>query len=390
MTLPATERAVAADRGRAPRWARTAPGRRPPLRVLGLALLVALAGACGGESPQQAGQTGGRPGAGGRPGGAGGNAVPLAVGVADVTRGSIARSVSVSGVLEPLRTVVVNAQMAGTLLQVPVEEGSAVSRGHVLARIDDREIRAQLRAAEASLELARTAFERAQRLYDRQVITQAEFDAERAALTAAEAQVDQLSTRASYAVIQAPLDGVVTERVVQAGDVVGNQSRMFTVADLSVLVVRVGVSELDVVNIRESDPVELSLDAFPNRPLNGRVRRIFPSADPATRLVPVEVALDAEAETLARPGFLARATFSVGLLEDVLLIPAGALASTGASPSVFVVEDDRVRRRPVRTGLTSQGRVQVLEGLEEGEVVVTQGVSRLREGATVRIVPEAT
>ncbi|MDT8340337.1 MAG: efflux RND transporter periplasmic adaptor subunit, partial [Longimicrobiales bacterium] len=292
--------------------------------------------------------------------------------------------------IEPLRTVAVNAQMAGTLLQVTVEEGSAVRAGTVLARIDDREIQAQLRAAEASLELARSAFERAERLRDRQVITQAEYDAERAGLAAAEAQADQLSTRASYAVIRAPLDGVVTERTVQTGDVVGNQGRMFTLSDLSVLVVRVGVSELDVVNIAEGDSVDLTLDAFPNRPLQGRVRRVFPSADPATRLVPVEVALNAEAETLARPGFLARATFSVGLLEDVLLLPAGAMASAAASPSVFVVDGDRVRRRAVRTGLSSQGMVQVLEGLEEGELVVTQGVSRLREGAQVRISGEAT
>lgn len=356
-------------------------------RGLAALLLPSLVAACSGGEAAPAGGSGGSGGGPGGPGGPGAMG-PTPVAVAPVARGNIARSVSVSGVVEPLRTVAVNSQMAGTLLEVRLEEGDRVAEGGLLARIDDREIQAQLRAAEASLELAQAAYERADRLRERQVITQAEYDAERAAYTAAEAQVDQLSTRASYATITSPLAGTVTERLVQTGDVVGNQTRLFTVADLSVLVVRVGVSELDVVNIAQGDLVRLSLDAFPDRALLGRVRRIFPSADPATRLVPVEVALDDQAESLARPGFLARTTFAVGFVSDVLLVPASALASSGANPTLFVVEEGQARRRTVRVGLTSEGMVQVLEGVEEGEEVVTQGVARLREGSAVRIIQE--
>lgn len=354
------------------------PARR---RGLAAALTLALAmAACGGseEGSAEAATVSDGPARGGPP--------PVVVATTPVETGDIARSVSVSGVVEPLRTISVSSQLAGTLLEIPVETGDRVSAGQLLARIDAREIQAQLRAAEASLELARTATERSRRLRERQVITQAELDAEVAGLAAAEAQVDQLQTRVSYATIQSPIRGTVTNRTVETGDVVGNQTPLFTLADLSVLVVRVGVSELDVVNVRAGETVGISLDAFPDREFTGQVRRIFPSADPQTRLVPVEVALDRNALELARPGFLARATFAVGALTDVLLIPASALTSGTGNPSVFVVEDGVARRRTVRTGLSSQGMVQVLEGVSAGETLVTRGVSNLRDGAAVRVV----
>lgn len=346
-----------------------------------VALLALLAAACGGDESASAEAA--------TPGGPDGGPPPVAVAVAPVERGDIARSVSVSGVVEPLRTVSVSSQTSGTLVEVTVEAGDRVREGQLLARIDARETEAQLRAAEASLELARTAADRAERLRERQVITQAELDAEVAALAAAEAQVDQLRTRVSYATITSPIRGTVTNRTVETGDVVGPQSPFFTLADLSVMVVRVGVSELDVVNIDPGEAIQLSLDAFPGQTFTARVRRIFPSADPETRLVPVEVALDSEALALARPGFLARVTFAVGSLEDQLLIPSAALTSTVGNPSVFVVENGEARRRTIRTGLTSNGRIQVLDGLEVGESVVIRGVTNLREGARVRVTETA-
>lgn len=331
-------------------------------------------------------QAGGASGGGRGPGGMGGG--PAAVEVVTVEQGSIARSVTVSGVIEPIRTVGVNSQLSGAVLAVNVEEGDAVSRGAVLARMDDRELRAQLAAAEASLQVTEAAYERAEQLRDRRVITLPEYERERTAYAAAQAQVDQLRTRIGYATVNAPVAGVITEKRVEAGDVVGSQTRLFDLADVSTLVVRVGVSELDVVEVNPGDRVRVALDAFPGREFQGRVRRVFPSADPTTRLVPVEVALEG---TGARPGFLARTTFELGERENVLLIPASAVVSGGGTPSVFVLQDGRAYRRTVETGLTSEGRVEVVVGLEPGERIITAGNNMLRDGMEVRVVtgPEA-
>ncbi|MCI0435021.1 MAG: efflux RND transporter periplasmic adaptor subunit [Gemmatimonadetes bacterium] len=360
--------------------------RRPPypcITVLASPLLAALVACGSGDGAQAASAPGGR-------GGRGGEARVVPVEVLPVETGRIARSVTVSGNIEPIRTVVVNAQLAGALETVNVEEGTVVAVGAVLATLDDREISAQLASAEASYELADAAFERAQRLRDRQVITLAEYERDRAARASAEAQREQLRTRLGFATVTAAIAGVITEKLVEAGHAVGNQTRLFTIADVSTLVVRVRVSELDVVQIRPGDRVDVVLDAFPGQVLVGRVRRIFPAADPASRLVPVEVALSGADAATARPGFLARIAFALGSKENVRLVPASAIVSDGSgSTAVFVVENDVAARRSVRTGLTSEGRVEIVDGVETGEIVVVTGTNNLRDGTAVRVVNAA-
>src|SRR5690606_11989356 len=111
---------------------------------------------------------------------------------------------------------------------------------------------------------------------------------------------------------RSPLDGVILEKRVEAGDLVAPQTQLFRIGDVSTMVVRVAVSELDIVELSPGESATLAFDAFPSRTFEGRIRRVFPAADPATRLVPVEVALDASGAATARPGFLARVTFALG------------------------------------------------------------------------------
>ncbi len=366
---------------------------RFPLLGLLLAGLTLAAAGCGGES--EAAQGGGRGGPGGGgggrggpggPGGPGGRGGPAAVETAPVTLGTIAREVTVSGTVEPIRTVAVNAQMAGALLDVGVEEGSPVREGQVLARIDAREIAAQVRSAQASYGVAQAALERAEQLRQRQVITAAEYERDQAARDAARAQLDGLRTRQGYSTVRAPSSGVITVKSVESGDVVSAQTKLFEIADVSTMVVPVRVSELDVVKLSPGDRARVELDALPGRTLDGRIRRVFPSADPATRLVPVEVALQGEGARAARPGFLARVSLALGQNQGVKLVPQSAIVQSAGETSVFVVRDGKAERRPVETGLTSRGQVEVLSGLEAGETVVTVGNNNVRDGAEVRVV----
>lgn len=357
-------------------------GRARAVALLAAALW-ALAGCGDGGSPPEAEarSRGAGPGNGGR-GGPGG---PAVVEVASVETGSIARRIAVTGVVEPIRVVGVNSQLSGAILTIGAEEGDFVRAGQVMARLDDRELQAQLRSAAAAFEAAEAALDRAEQLRDREVMTEPEYEQERTRFAAARAQLDQLETRVGYATVTSPIQGVVTEKQVEAGDIVAPQTRLFTVADVSTMVVQVQVSELDVVALDVGDRVHVMLDAFPGQPVPARIRRIFPAADRATRLVPVEVALEPEGARIARPGFLARVTFELGLHDDVLLVPASALLSTDTE-AVFVVENGTARRREVTTGVTSEGRIEIRSGLGAGERVVTAGANLLRDGAEVRVV----
>lgn len=350
---------------------------RPGAALLGVVLVAATA-ACGGsgEASEQARRPGGR-------GGPGGDRItPVTTTVVEL--GTIARSITVSGVVEPLRSVGINSQLSGSILEVRVEEGDKVRTGAILARLDDRELRAQLASAEAAHEVAEAAFRRAEQLFERQVITRAEYERDRAAYAAAAAQLEQLRTRIDYATVRAPTSGIVTEKRVETGDIVPAQTRLFTIAEIDTLVARVQVSELDVVELRTGDVVHLTLDAYPDRGFAGRIRRIFPTADPTSRLVPVEVALGSEAREIARPGFLTRVRFALNARQNVRLVPASAIVGDAGAPAVFVVRDGRAFRRTVETGLTSEGNVEIVAGLEPGETVIIAGHNMLRDGAQVR------
>ncbi|HEU5173917.1 MAG TPA: efflux RND transporter periplasmic adaptor subunit [Gemmatimonadaceae bacterium] len=362
------------------------PARLPRALRVGLATLSVLTAAC---SAGESAQPGGAGGPGGRrPGGGPGGMrnAPTPIEIATIASGVLARTTMVSGALEPIRTVGVNAQLAGALTAVRAEEGTPVTAGQVLAEVDAREIGAQVRSAQASLAFARSTAERSEQLYKDRVMTAAEYERDQAALAAAQASYDQLRTRLGHASVRAPISGVVIEKRVEAGDVVQGQARLFTIADISTLVARVLVSELDVSGIREGDVAEVTVDALSGARFQARVRRVFPAADTTNRMVPVEVALSGSAARLLKPGYLARVTFRLGERSNVLLAPAAALVGSPQSRAVFVVKGTRSERRPVRVGSASGDKVEVLDGLVAGDTVVVAGVDQVRDGGTVRIV----
>lgn len=349
--------------------------------ILAAALGVLLAGCDRGEAAAANG--GGR----GGPRGGADRITPVEIAVA--TLGEAARSVAATGSVEPIRVVGVNSQLAGPVRLVAVEEGDVVRQGQVLARIAAPEIEAQLVSAEAALEVAENAARRSAQLFASQIITAVEHESAQAQLAAARATRDQLRTRLGFSTVRAPVSGVVLARSVVAGDLASSQQRLFTIGDVSTLVVRVPVSELDVAALDEGDPVEVQLDALPGRTLDARIRRVFPAADSVTRLVPVEVALTGVAARSARPGYLARATFRLDPRTDVLMVPGAAVLQNTRGPVVYVVKGDRATLRAVQRGANYQGRVEITSGLAPGDSVVVAGNTRLRDGAAVRVVAPA-
>ena len=357
------------------------PGLRVALVLLAFSSLAIVG--CNRGSGQETTQGGGR-------GGRGGSGLPVPVEVARAELGTAARFITATGTVEPLRTIAINAQASGALLSVNVQEGTAVRAGTLLAQVDSRELTAQMASARANLEVVQRAAERSQQLRDQQIITVAEYERDQAALTAARATFEQLETRLGYATIRSPIAGVVLEKRVETGDIVSPQTRLFTVGDISTLVVRVPISELDVAGLSVGDVVDVTLDALPDRSIQGRVLRVFPSADTVTRLVPVEVALSGSSGRAVRPGFLARVSLRLDPRTNVLMVPAAALLEDPAGAVVYLVQNGKASRRRVRRGGTYQGRVEIVDGISEGDVVIVAGNSMVREGSDVRIIDAKT
>jgi RND family efflux transporter MFP subunit len=186
----------------------------------------------------------------------------------------------------------------------------------------------------------------------------------------------------------APISGVITYRGVDRGDIALARTHVLTITNLDQLVILVNVSELDVPHIAIGDDVNIRVDAIRGSEFTGKVRRVFPSANPDTRLVPIEVDLLSRDSRLF-PGMFARVEFKTERRENTLVIPViGLLTNPRGGNYVFVVNDSVAHYREVVPGLRTDRYVEVLEGVSESEKIVVVGAGALTDGMQVQIAIE--
>lgn len=314
-------------------------------------------------------------------------APPTPVAAIEIEPRDLSRQLSLSGTVEPRVTVRLAARTSGAVEEVLVEAGDEVEAGQLLVRLDISEARAELARARAELESARLDHRRAQELRDRGVVSAAQYETARVARQVAESELALWQTRVEFGRVHSPLKAVVAERFIEPGEAVQAQDTLFELAALDELVIRLGVSELDVVHLVPGQAVPVRLDAFPDKQLAATIRRISPLAQPGNRLITVEVALPPDASALGvRPGFLARVSMAIDPRPDALVVPASAIGLHEGRPYVFVIADEQLRRRHVERGVTRGQWTEIVSGLEPGETVLASNPLEMRDGQNVRIV----
>lgn len=343
------------------------------VRLLGLVAMILVVTGCSGDETGNDSQ--------------GRESRPMPIEVVDVMPRELSRQLSLSGRVRPRVTVRVAARTSGAVDQVSVEEGDPVDRGDILARLDMSEAKAELARARAEQESARLDYRRVAELREREVATATEYQNARAALQVAESTTLLWQTRVDYGEIRAPRDAVVTRRRIEPGESVQNQDVLFELAAMDELIVRVGVSERDIVHLSVGEVVPVRFDALGDRVFQGRIRHIAPMPEDTSQLTPVEVLLPAGArEEGVRPGFLARIQGTVDRRPDLLAVPSRAVGMSRGERYVMVANDDRLERRVVETGVTRGEWTEITTGLEEGEIVLASNPLEMRDGQRVRIV----
>lgn len=296
-------------------------------------------------------------------------------------------------------SVGVVSRASGYVLSWHADRGDRVRKGQRLASIEREELsaaqheaRARLASARASLENARANADRVEALVRDGLVSVQDADASRTALrmaeagvSAAEAALKSGTARTGYADVVAPFDGYVFERLVDVGSLVGPSGpALFQVGSLRKIRAIVNVPQADALRVAIGQAVDLSLDGLSGRNFVGRITRFPPSVDPSTRTVGVEVEFDNPDEVL-RPGMFGRTTIVVDRLRSALVVPPRALARRDASGTAFVVRESKAVRVLLGLGRTlPDGRVEVLSGLSEGDVLVVAGRDLLRDGMEVR------
>lgn len=314
---------------------------------------------------------------------------PHLVATAPVLRGAGRYTTVRTGTLRARRTVRIFNQEEGRITQVTSFEGDTVPVGAPLILMDDALLRAQLDKAAATRRQAEQEIRRLRELERRNLATDEGLTRASTTLEVAQAEEVLLRTRIGYTRILAPFEGIVTERLVEPGDVVPRYSHLATLSDPSSLVTDVPVSELLIPYLKEGDAVEVRIDALADVGNSGRIQRIYPNIDPKTRTGTVEIALD-PVPAGARPGQLCRVTLTLPAIERKL-IPFAAVRHDAAGEYVYVLGDnEKVKRQPVRSGLIFGDQIAVLDGLSEGEQIVVKGFLGLSDGKSVKRVTEPT
>ena len=307
----------------------------------------------------------------------------------------------------------VGAKIIGRVVELPVDEGDSIAAGDIIAVLDSEDLEASVRLAEASLNEARARLADAERELARQaelvedrLTSQALHDA---ALTqrevalaqvgTAEARLNSAQATLDYTVVRAPIDGVVIERNIEVGEMVapgGFTSQQSTgsivrIADPTSLEVEADINESYIARLQLGQRASIRVDAVPDFEYSGSLRQIVPTADRQRAVVQVKVSIDNRDDRLV-PDMSCTVTFLEEGVDETeliqppkLLVPEEAVQYAGGVAYLFQVDDGQLRRVRVTLGETSEGRVEVLEGVQGGETIVGQEVSSLEDGQRVRI-----
>ncbi len=289
-----------------------------------------------------------------------------------------------SGLLRARQRVRIHAQEEGRIVALPYRAGDAVEKGALLVALDDALIRAELDKARAQRIQREQDLARAEKLVARKLISAELLSRARTALAVARADEQLLATRLSYTRIAAPFTGIVTERLVEPGDIAARHAHLLSLADPASLHVEVTLSELVAARLKRAAAVEVVIDALGDTAHAASVERVQPQVDAQSRQQIVEIAFG-RIPPGALPGQLARARF-VFDADAALSVPAVAVRRDTQGEHVFVVDAaGKAHRRAVSVG-ARQGDVLVIErGLTAGERVVVRGFQELRDGKTVEI-----
>jgi membrane fusion protein (multidrug efflux system) len=308
---------------------------------------------------------------------------PHLVELASVSHESLSYAADRAGSLRALNEVKIVNQAEGQLIELNLREGDRVSAGQVLARYDDRIERAELDKALAAQAQAEADFERAERLVAENFLSREAMTRAATVRDTARAEVRLLRTRLQQMTLTAPIAGVVSQRLVEAGDATPKHAHLLTLIDPTRLVTDVDVSELALPNLRVGDAAQVRIDALGAASHGGRILRIHPALDPATRSGRVEVLLQ-PLPPGARPGQFCRVSFAAGE-QKRLVVPLAALQRDVDGEFVFVYrEDGKVHRIGVRSGLRLADRVEIIDGLEADARVVVKGFLELAAGRKVK------
>lgn len=310
---------------------------------------------------------------------------PVPVEVSRAVRGDVFAVYTGTASLESDEEALVVAKVGGEVEKIFFEEGDTVREGQVMARLDGDRLRLEMEQARANLQKLEQEYERNVELHERKLVSAGAFENIKYDLESQRAAYDLARLELDYTEIKAPISGIVSERFIKVGNTIAIGDPVFNITDLDPLLAYLFVPEREFRKLRSGQPAEVTLDAIPGERFEAQILRISPVVDPQTGTFKVTLAVKDQADRL-KPGMFGRFRIVYDARENAVLVPRVAVVDDEESQAVFVVEDGQARQRDVRVGYSRGDKVEIVEGLDGGERVVTIGQTGLAEGARVEVV----
>lgn len=294
------------------------------------------------------------------------------------------------GSLEAVQGVMVATELPGKVTEISFEPGTRVPKGQTLIRQDTSTEQAQLPGAEAEVDRARLHYERMKSLLQQNVISQAEYDDAEAAYRQARSRVAEINSMIEKKTLRAPFAGYLGVRLVNMGESLGEAQPVVSLQTLDPVYLNFSLPQQQIDRIGLGDKVRIQADGVFREFLTGNITTINPDIDPVTRNVKVQATLE-NANKILRPGMFVKVSVVLPQKKKVRVIPASAVLYAPYGNSVYVIDEREngdgqvVRQQFVRLGEARGDLVSVLDGIEEGETVVSTGVFKLRNGEIVRV-----
>ena len=313
-----------------------------------------------------------------------------AVEVTKVVAMRLVDDLNAAGSLRSNEAVVIRPEVAGRITRLNFKDGERVEKGQLLVAFDATVNEAEVQQAKAELNIARANFNRNVELAERKFISERAKDESQANVQVLEAKLALAQARLAKLQIKAPFSGIVGIRQVSIGDYVKDGADLVNLEDISSVKVDFRVPEKYADRIRKGQSIEVAVDALPGKPFQARVDAIDPLVDSSGRSALLRGRID-NPEGRLKPGMFARVKLILAEREQALVVPEEALVPQGARMTVWKVVDGKAARAEVKTGLRRDAKVEIVEGLQLGDTIVTAGQLRLsRDGAPVRIAGEGS
>lgn len=296
---------------------------------------------------------------------------------------------SFQGTVKTMKNINVYPEMPGQLLEVLVVEGQKVEKDQVLARIDDGGLLAQLAQAKSQLLLAETVFNRQERLWSQNIGSEIQFLQAKTRFESAEKAVDALSLQAEKSIVRAPFDGTVDQIFKEPGTIVapGMGSELFRVVNIDEVYVEVDVPETHITSIGEGSKVQVNLPAI-GEEIDARIARVSKVINPSNRSFTVEIPLENKSGFI-RPNLMASVAINDYSNKSAIMIPQSVVSENAEGQQYcFALEESTegyiAKRLIIQTGKTSEDFIEVLDGVEKGALLITEGAKKVSDNQPVK------